>query len=252
MEITIRAERIRFLLKLLGIWGSVLILWNLFADLVYGYSAQMRGVDYFTAQVVPMVLSADGRPHWLIMLAQTAGWLYPIYALTYLPWWLGTRRAGFWFGTLPVLLLAYALLMIGGIQHAGFAFLSVLEQAKAMVGSTDPAFFDLAQRYILEHFMVGDLTAALALPAGATLLAVGIVSGKTVFPRWFVIVSPLGVLVLTILIGLPLPAPLAGLVLAPFGTWFMLIPNVAAVLWLWNHPDAGTADLFPHSEQRPS
>ena len=153
------------------------------------------------------------------------------------------RRAGFWLGSLPIILLVYALLMIGGIQHAGFAFLSVLEQAKAVVGSTDPAFFALANRYIIEHFFMGDLIAALAFDAGAILFAIGILSGKTIYPRWFVVVSPLGTLIITILVGILLPAPFAGYVLAPFGTWFMLVPNIAGTLWLWNHMHAVPQEL---------
>lgn len=244
MEFKIDTNKLRLSLKILGIGGSVLILWNGVCDLIYGYSATLSGPGYFSSAVITTVLTADGRPHWMILLAQTAGWLYPLFALTYFPWWIGMRRAGFWLGTLPVLLLVYALMMIGGIQHAGFAFLSVLEQAKAVVGSTDPNFFHLANRYIIEHFAMGDLTAALALDIGATLLAIGILSGRTIFPRWFAIVSPLGILFMTIVVGVLLPAPVAGYVLAPFGTWFMLIPNIAATRWLWTHMEHVPKDLI--------
>ncbi|MEJ2375952.1 MAG: hypothetical protein P8Y71_11225 [Pseudolabrys sp.] len=136
--------------------------------------------------------------------------------------------------------------MIGGIQHAGWAFLSVLEQAKAVVGSTDPKFFVLVNRYIVEHFVMGDLAAALALNVGAVLLAVGILSGKAIYRRWFVVASPLGVLIITMIVGALLPAPYAGLVLAPFGTWFMLIPNIAGAAWLWKHLDAVTPSAINH------
>jgi hypothetical protein len=159
--------QLRTRLRLIGIGVSILILWNGVCDYIYGYDPKLSGLGYFSLAVVPAILTADGRPHWLLLVAQTAGWLYPLYALTYYPWWIGMRRAGFWLGRLPVLLLVYAVLMIGGIQHAGWAFLSVLEQAKAVAGSTDPKFFALANRYILEHFIVGDLTAAVALNVGA-------------------------------------------------------------------------------------
>ncbi len=235
MEQGLSAARLRFTLKVLGIGGSLLLLWNGVCDLIYGYSASLSGSDYLSSAVIATVQTADGRPHWLVLIAQTAGWLYPLYALTYYHWWLGMRRAGFWLGTLPVLLLVYALLMIGGIQHAGFAFLSVLEQARAVTGSGDPAFFALAQRYIVEHFAMGDLSAALAMIAGSGLFAVAVLSGRTVYPRWFVLLSPPGVLVLTLAVGSALPAPFAGLVIAPFGTWFMLVPNIAGALWLWRH-----------------
>ena len=244
MDLTFDADRLRLYLKVVGFGGSILILWNGVCDLIYGYSATLSGSDYFSGAVIETVLSADGRPHWAVLVAQTAGWLYPIFALTYFHWWIGMRRAGFWLGTLPILLLIYAVVMIGGIQHAGFAFLSVLEQAKAAVGSTDPEFFAVANRYIIEHFVLGDLTAAVALAAGATLLAVGVLSGKTIYPRWFVAVTPLGAVIITMVVGVLAPAPLAGYVIAPFGTWFMLVPNIAGAIWLWNHIDSLEGDLL--------
>jgi len=231
-------ERLRSRLRLIGVGGSILMLWNGVCDCIYGYSPSLSGFGYFSPAVFHTIITANGRPHWMLLVAQTAGWLYPIYAFTYYPWWIGVRRAGFWLGWLPIFLLVYAVIMIGGIQHAGWAFLSVLEQAKAVVGSTDPTFLALANRYIVEHFVMGDLTAAVALNMGAVLLAAGVLSGKTIYPRWFVAATPLGVLIGVVLLGVLLPAPYAGFVLAPFGTWFILIPNIAGTVWLWKHIDA--------------
>ena len=250
MELKFTIDRLSSYLKVMGIAGSFLILWNGVCDLIFGYSATLSGIDYFSPAVIATVLSADGRPHWVMMIGQSAGWLYPLFALTYFHWWIGVRRAGFWLGTLPILLQVYALLMIGGIQHAGFAFLSVLEQARVVMGSTDPAFFALANRYIIEHFFMGDLTAALALNVGTILLAIGILRGKTIYPRWFVVLSPLGTLVATIVLGVLLPAPYAGYVLAPFGTWFLLVPNIAGILWMWTHMDAVPGDLIKTSKPK--
>ncbi|WP_018248791.1 hypothetical protein [Orenia marismortui] len=218
----------------LGVALSILMLWNGGCDYIYGYSPDLSGFDYFTSKVINVVLTANGRPHWLIMLGQTAGWFYPLYSLTYYLWWIGMRKAGFWLGYIPVMLLAYAVLMIGGIQHAGWAFLSVLEQTKAVVGSPNSEFFLLANRYIVEHFVMGDITAIFALSIGSIWHAVATLSERTIFPRWFLVLSPLGVLIIASTIGLLLPAPFAGFVLALFGTWFMLIPNVAITIWLWN------------------
>lgn len=219
-------------LFILGIVVSVLSIWNGVCDYIYGYSSSLSGTGYFSSKVFQVILTADGRPHWLLLLAQTAAWLYPVYALSYYHWWIGMRKAGFWLATVPVLLLAYAVLMIGGIQHAGWAFLSVLEQAKAVTGSNDPAFFNLARRYIVEHFFMGDATAIAALYIGTLWHAVGILSGKTWYPRWFVVFSPLGALTFTMGLGVMLPAPAAGFALALFGTWFLLIPTLASTLWL--------------------
>jgi hypothetical protein len=224
-------------LLILGITVSILVLWNGVCDYLYAYSSQLSGSEYGSSAVYKVILSANGRPHWMVMLAQTAGWLYPIYALSYYHWWIGMRRAGFWLGSVPPILLAYSIVMIGGIQHAGFAFVSVLEQAKEVVGCTDMQFFALANEYIIDHFIFGDLTAMIAFVVGSVWHGVGILSGKTMYPRWFVIVSPLGVLIITNVVGGFLPAPFAGLLLALFGTWFMLVPTIASTVWLWKHYD---------------
>jgi len=239
----INNKKIRKKLLTIGILLSILMLWNGVCDYIYGYSPNLNGTDYFSSEVFKVILSANGRPHWLIMLAQSAGWLYPIYAITYFLWWLGMRKTGFWNAVVPNVLLAYAILMIGGIQHAGWAFLSVLEQAKEVVGSTDSNFYSLANKYIVEHFIMGDLTAMLALYAGTIWHAITILRKKTMFPLWFIAVSPFGILTLTMLIGAMLPAPLAGLILAPFGTWFLLFPNIAITFWLWKNYTSDTINI---------
>jgi hypothetical protein len=226
--------RLRHRLRLIGVSVSILLLWNGVCDFIYAYSSALSGAEYFSPAAWETIRTAGGRPHWMVMMAQTAGWLYPIYALSYYHWWVGMRRAGFWLAHVPCALLAYALLMIGGIQHAGWAFLSVLAQAEAVVGSTDAAFYSMAERYLVEHFVMGDLTAILAFNVGAIWHAVGVLSGRTMYPRWFVVLSPLGVLILTMSFGALLPAPFAGLLIALFGTWFMLVPCVASTVWLWN------------------
>jgi len=232
-----KSERFRRRLRNLGIIIAVLAVWNGVCDYIYGYSPELNGLAYFSARVFRVVQTAGGRPHWMLMLAQTAAWLYPIYALSYYHWWTGMRRAGFWLGWVPPMLLAYAVLMIGGIQHAGWAFLSVLEQAKAVVGSGDPKFFAQANNFIVQHFFMGDLSALIALYVGTVWHGVSILSGKTAYPRWFVLVSPLGMLSFTMLIGAVSPAPVAGFILALFGTWFLLFPTIASVIWLWRNPD---------------
>ena len=96
--------RLRTRLLVIAIGGSILILWNGVCDYIYGYAASLSGTDYFSSLVFSTILTANGRPHWQLLLAQTAGWLYPFYAFTYYHWWIGMRRAGFWLGRLPILL----------------------------------------------------------------------------------------------------------------------------------------------------
>jgi len=221
-------------LRKLGVTVSILMLWNGVGDFIFAYSPKLNGAQYSTMMFWDAVRTANGHPHWLVMLAQTPGWLYPIYALSALIWWFGMRRAGFWLSTVPCALLAYALLMIGGVQHIGFAYLSVLGQAKALVGSTDPTFYATTQRLLVEHFLWGDLTAILAFTLGTIWHGIAILSGRTLFPRWFIFLSPLGVLTFEMVVGNFLPAPFAGILLGMFGTWFMFVPTVSATIFMWN------------------
>ncbi len=224
-------------LRKLGVTVAILMLWNGVGDFIFAYSPKLNGVQYSTMMFWDAIRTANGHPHWLVMLAQTPGWLYPIYALSSLIWWFGMRRAGFWLSTVPCALLAYALLMIGGVQHIGFAYLSVLGQAKALVGSTDSAFYAMTQRLLVEHFLWGDLTALIAFISGTIWHGVAILSGRTLFPRWFIFLSPLGVLTFEMVVGNFLPAPFAGILLGMFGTWFMFVPTVAATAWMWNRAE---------------
>lgn len=219
-------------LRTLGIVLSVLLLWNGVSDLIYAYSPAMSGPDYFSSRIISVIGTAGGRSHWAVMAAQTAGWFYPFYAIVYYLWWFGMRRAGFWLSAVPAGLLAYATLMMAGTVQTGTAYLSVLSQAKAVAGSTDPVFYATAGRFIVQQFVRANLTAFSALALGTLWHAVALLTGRTAFPRWFVLFSPLVVLAVTAAVGLLLPAPVAGFVLAPIPTWFMLFPTVAVTGWL--------------------
>jgi len=70
-------------LRLIGIAVSILILWNGVCDFIYAYSPKLSGLEYFSPAVWDTIRTAGHRPHWMVMMAQTAGWLYPFYALSY-------------------------------------------------------------------------------------------------------------------------------------------------------------------------
>jgi hypothetical protein len=69
------------LLRIVGVSVSVLLLWNGVCDLIYGYSPNLSGPEYFSPAVWDVIRTAGHRPHWLVMVAQTAGWLYPFLRL---------------------------------------------------------------------------------------------------------------------------------------------------------------------------
>ncbi len=59
-------KRLRSNLALVGIGLSILMLWNGVCDLIYGYSSELSGLDYFSSAVVPLIRTANGRPHWMV------------------------------------------------------------------------------------------------------------------------------------------------------------------------------------------
>ncbi len=93
-------------LRFIGVSVSILLLWNGVCDFIYGYSSKLSGLEYFSPAVWDTIRTAGHRPYWLVMIAQTAGWLYPFYALSYYHWWVGMRRAGFWLAHVPRAMLA--------------------------------------------------------------------------------------------------------------------------------------------------
>ena len=68
-------------LLVLGLFVSILLLWNGVCDLLFGYSPTLSGSEYYSPAVWEVMRTAGNRQHWMVMLAQTAGWLYPFYAL---------------------------------------------------------------------------------------------------------------------------------------------------------------------------
>ena len=65
------------------------MLWNGVCDFIFAYSPKLNGAQYSTMMFWDAVRTANGHPHWMVMLAQTAGWLYPIYALLHMNWPVG-------------------------------------------------------------------------------------------------------------------------------------------------------------------
>lgn len=204
---------------------ALLTLWNGVCDYIYAYSSEMSGLDYFSPMLFDLLFTANNRSHTLIMIAQTAGWLYPIYALSYFLWYAvispSNKRVIF-----PLLLLSYAIIMIGGIQHAGFAFLSVVKQAELILSVNNNSFNNLVQQLINEHFLIGDLTAIFALFIGGIWLFLMILLKKTNLPSYASLYSPFGVYLIVFILGIISPAPIAGLFLGLFGTWMLLIPTI--------------------------
>ena len=104
-------------------------LWNLVGDLIYT-PLNASGKEILSDRL-PTLLHQTENSHALILFAQTAGWMYPLWGyLTASQLHIGLKKAGFWWSTAACIAMVYAFCVIGGAQHSGWAFLTVLWQSE--------------------------------------------------------------------------------------------------------------------------
>lgn len=217
--------------------------WNMLGDLVYS-DMTISGTELISLDL-PDIVNRNKNSHQLLLLAQTAGWMYPIWGvLTGWQLYLGLQPAGFYHSTLPCILFAYSFCVIGGAQHSGWAFLTVLWQSPyaedcVSGGSTVcQHFLDDVQARIWRHFVMGDLPALLLFLSSLwILISVTMNRNKGILfsSPWFNLSNPLVTQMWVFGVVYFLPAPYAGMVGGPFGTWMVLTPNLACAWCLWDY-----------------
>ena len=75
-------------------------IWNLLGDLVY--TPLYASGQQILSKELPTLLHQTENSHELLLLAQTAGWMYPIWGfLTARQVHIGLKQAGFWWSTAP-------------------------------------------------------------------------------------------------------------------------------------------------------
>ena len=169
-----------------GIFGDVCFIdfylsHNTFED--FGTIAVLHPSDIF-----------DFGKSWPVKLAQSGGWMYPIWALaTSYPLYLGLIPTGSWQCSLaPCAVLAYGLCIVGGALHSGFAFATVLPTAlhynPEMSSCTQCA--QLAQKQIMDTYVFGYTPGPLAVFGASIWIAFIILTRETRFPKWFVLCTP--------------------------------------------------------------
>ena len=227
--------------------------WNLFGDLCYMdfYMAHMTFDGFGT-------IDGSSRPGnlfnfnetWPLRLAQASGWMYPVWAFaTAYPLYLGLQGAGWWCSLAPCALLAYGLCVIGGALHSGFGFATIIPQVlhtphllnvtgwKPMAGSSRCAsgYMHAAQAKVMESYVFGYTPGPQAVIVASLWIAYVVATRETKFPRWFVLFTPLVTLAWVAVVGfLVIPDPWGKYFVGSFGTWILLIMNVATSCILWN------------------
>ncbi len=188
----------------------------------------------------------DFQQEWQLRLAQATGWMYPIWAVaTSLQLYAGTHSF------LPCSLLAYGLCIVGGNLHSGFAFATILPRTLHKMqsdGTLSPNQTDhyqtmqVLQKEIMDTYVFGYTPGPLAVMIASAWIAFIIMMKQTEFPKWFVLFTPLVTLAWVGAVGFfIMPTPWSLYFAGSFGTWILLVMNLAATIVLWNLEDV---DLY--------
>ena len=249
-EVNIQLSKTRSLIMILtpirlcSVVAVVCGLWNLFGDLYFMdfYLAHMNFEGFGTIDTVsrPGHLF-DLRREWTLQLAQAGGWMYPIWAVvTAYPLYVGIRSM------VPCVLMAYGLCVVGGALHSGFAFATILPKVMhtpsreiSHHGELDCyPIMQVAQKKLMESYVFGYTPGPMAIAIASVWVGHIVITKQTMFPKWFVLCTPLMTVVWVTAVGLALmPEPFGIYFAGTFGTWIILVMNVAAAWVLWNIED---------------
>ena len=226
--------------------------WNLFGDLCFMdfYMTHMTFDGFGTINNVSQPGNLfNFNENWPLQLAQAGGWMYPVWAfVTAYPLSVGLCDAGFWCSSAPCALLVYGLCVVGGALHSGFGFATIIPQVlhtpqllkehkwKPMAGSHACAdYMHAAQAKVMQSYVFGYTPGPQAVLVSSFWIAYVVATRETTFPRWFILFTPLVTLVWIAAVGfLVMPDPWGKYFVGTFGTWIILIMNVAASYILWN------------------
>jgi len=210
-------------------------------DYIFLSSHKYAGLTYLK-RLPQIVCSGGGRPHWATCLAQTTGWFYPLWCFGAWQIYMGLRPAGEVYALPYLVFWSYAMVLVGGARPSAWAFLSVAQQAKASAGCMDNHYFTTVQCYCREHVVFADLPAPTLMLMASIWQVFAVMTGKTLYPMWFVAVLPLPVLCYSLILTLIIPLPSASCFAALSGTSMILIPQIFSTILLWDLPVVDRVD----------
>jgi hypothetical protein len=186
-------------------------------------------------------------PLWRLLLGHYLGVLMlPFYLIAVWHLYEGIKPSGPWLSIPVAALLGYAL-AAGGAFHGSFGVLALIAQAG--VGAAPETQAVLTNLLANAHQFIEPLQAVvfLALYGGCVWLGAAILSGRTAYPRWFVVVNPLivqGVLITSYVLT---PNPVSTLLLPAAASLSLLILFGFSTALLWNGgraPQRGGQTVF--------
>lgn len=220
--------------------------WNLFADLcyIYFYLAHMTFEGFGTIDNTSRPGNLFNFDHkWPLLFAQVSGWMYPVWAVaTTYPLYLGLHGAGWWYSWAPCALLAYGLCVVGGALHSGFSFTTNLPQLlhtpqwEVLAGiSICASYIHAAQAKVMESYVFGYTPGPPAVIVASLWITYVVATRETRLTKWFILFTPPMTVAWVVAVGfIVIPDPWGKYFVGAFGTWMILVMNMATSWILWN------------------
>lgn len=250
-------------IQICGAIGVACAAWNLLGDLYFlDISTAALSSEEFGKILMDKkdgyLFHFNSDNWWVIFLAQSGGWMYPIWAfVTAVPLYMGlappstqAKDISIWKTSAPCLLLVYGLCVVGGALHNAFAFLTALpsvyhfsgESWSGLAESQDfERFLEMAQTRIIQHIGVGTLPGYIACNVASLWIAFIVHFYPTRFPKWYNFFNPVVTIIWAQIVGKLLPQPWGFYFVGCLGTWGLLMLNIGTTYCLWDHHQTANA-----------
>ena len=185
-------------------------------------------------------------PKWRLLLGHYLGVLMmPFFLIAIWHLYEGIRPAGAWL-SIPVAALLGYVAAAGGGFHGSIAGLALILQAR--VGTSPETQAVLTRLLADAHLFVEPLQAVVFLAGftGSLWLGTAILSGRTAYPRWFMLANPVLVHAILFASYLLTPNPVSTLLLPATASLGLLILFGFSTALLWNGAKVSGAGS-PHS-----
>ncbi len=156
----------------------------------------------------------------------------PLWLLGFLPLYVALAPAGRWLSIPPVLCLGFLFSLFPGYHGSYALYAAGFQAAEANPPELSETLVTLVERLHAYHDMQINVI-AVASVSGSILFLVAVLSGRTHFPRWAVILTPIITPITQISVEM-LPAPFGGFVRPPWGTVMFSLLFLMATIVTWN------------------
>lgn len=172
-------------------------------------------------------------PYDLVFLGSIVGnAAIPLWLLGFLPVYVALAPAGRWLSIPPVLLLGYAFSLFPG-YHGSYALYAAGFQAeRAAPPALSETVTTLAERLHGYHAALLSVIGVASI-IGSLWFVVAVLSGRSRFARWMVVLSPIVVPFTQPFVEM-LPAPFGGFIRPAWGTTIFTVFFLVATIVTWN------------------